>query len=108
MGHLFEQFIMLELVRKCRRIKERFKVCYWRDPGGPEVDCVLDRKDLLIPIEIKYSDRPDKNDARHIMTFLDEYKEATKGYIVCQAPRKMKIHDNVYAIPWQELSEVLA
>lgn len=54
-GSLFESFVITELM------KERFNAglqpnCYfWRDRLGHEIDCVLDRGEQLIPIEIKSS-----------------------------------------------------
>ena len=106
MGHLFEQFVGLELIKQARLQKDRIKIRYWRDPDGPEVDWVIDSPDKLIPIEVKYTDRPQKNDARHLKIFLSEYDEADKAYIICNAPRKMKLADKIYALPWQDISEI--
>jgi len=107
MGHLFEQFVILELVRKAKLMSERVRISYWRDPAGPEVDCVVELLGRLIPIEVKYTDRPTKADAKHLLTFLNEYESADRAYVVCQTPRRLKLHDNIYAIPWQELPELL-
>ena len=103
-GHLFEQFITLELIRHARPLGNRAKIKYWHDAGSNvEVDCVIDTPDLLIPVAVKYTERPTVNDAKHIMTFLNEYEKAEKGYILCQGARRMKLADNIYALPWQEL-----
>ena len=51
LGMLFEQFIGLELIR-CSRMKSRkFKLRFWRDPDGPEVDWIIDNGDSYVPIE---------------------------------------------------------
>jgi uncharacterized protein len=105
-GHLFEQFIVLELIRQTR-LHKKYKIYYWRDPSGPKVDCVIQNNGTLVPIEIKYTDRPNPSDAKHLRTFINEYDEAEQGFIVCRAPRKMKIADNVIAIPWQEVHTIL-
>lgn len=103
-GHLFEQFIGLQLIRLTRNELPKINICYWRDANGPEVDWVVDKGDEYIPIEVKWGESPTLKDARHLQLFLEEYDEAKQGYIVCQTPRKMKLAENIYAIPWQELS----
>jgi hypothetical protein len=58
------------------------------------------------PLEVKLTQSPSKSDAKHLLTFLDEYKDAEKAYVVCQTPRIFKMHDNIYALPWQELPTI--
>ena len=106
-GHLFEQFVILELIRKARCISGRHRIKYWHDPGGPEVDCIIDSPDALVPVEIKLTARPTLNDAKHLITFLAEYEHAENAYIICTASRKMKLADRVYALPWQELTTII-
>lgn len=109
MGHLgllFEQFIGLELIRIARSKSLGTEVRYWRDLNGPEVDWVVESPDKYTPVEVKWTDLPTLKDARHLQTFLNEYEEAETGFIVCQTPRKMKLANNIYAIPWQEIAEV--
>lgn len=106
LGLLFEQFIGLELIRQGRQQGERVRIKFWCDPNGPEVDWVVDTKDEYIPIEVKWTDAPTQHDARHLKLFMSEYEEATCGYVICQTPRKMKLSENIYALPWQQLHEV--
>lgn len=105
-GHLFEQFVGLEIIRALRTVPVRMKLQYWRDPDGPEVDWVIDTTQGLIPIEVKWTDNPQEQDAKHLKVFLEEY-QAPKGYVICRTPRRRKLLDNVEAIPWQELSEII-
>jgi uncharacterized protein len=107
MGHLFEEFVGLELLRQSRLISAKIKLRYWRDNDGPEVDWVLEHNGKYIPIEVKYTDKPTKNDAAHLETFMNEYKQAKAGFIVCRVPRPRKITDNVTALPWQSLNEII-
>lgn len=106
-GHLFEQLIGLELIHLTRSSSSRAQLYYWKDLNGPEVDWLLELEKQLIPIEVKYTDRPNLADAKHLRTFLSEYPAAQTGFIVCQVERKLKIHDNIYAIPWQALPNIL-
>lgn len=106
MGHLFEQFVGLELIRNSHLLTKRTKIRYWRDPDGPEIDWLIDHPEILIPIEVKWTDRPTMNDAKHLMTFLQEYPNAKRAYIVCRIPRNQKLSEHIYAIPWQNIKEL--
>ena len=108
LGQLFEQFVGLELIRQSRFQIPETRVRFWRDPDGPEVDWIVERRAELRPIEVKWTDTPAARDARHLETFLGEYREAARGFIVCRTPRPARISDRVMAVPWQELETVLA
>lgn len=108
MGHLFEQLVGIELIRQSRIISSQIKLRYWKDNDGPEVDWVLEKAKQYIPIEVKYTDRPSKHDVKHIMTFMAEYANNVKtGFVICRVPRARKITDNIIALPWQQLYQVL-
>ena len=100
MGHLFEQFVGIELNRYLRLNQSRYKLCYWQDYAGPEVDYVIDRHGSYIPIEVKWTQNPTKSDARHLIKFLNEYETAEKAYIICRVDRKRMLADRIIALPW--------
>jgi len=103
MGHLFEQFVGLELLRLLRSTDAQHRLRFWRDPDGPEVDWILDGPDGYTPVEVKWTDSPSLNDARHLHVFIREYPRATTGFVVCRTPRTVQLSPQVQAIPWQEL-----
>lgn len=103
LGHLFEQFVGIELIRLSRLMSERTRIRYWRDLNGPEVDWIIEKPDALIPIEVKWTDSPSINDTKHLEIFLNEYKNAEQAYVVCRTPNRMQLTDRIHAIPWSEL-----
>ncbi len=106
LGHLFEQWVGLQLIRYCRLYYPRATVKYWRDHNGPEVDWVIDLQDCLIPIEVKWTDRPATKDARHLQTFCLEYPEARQGFVICRSPSARKLAPDITVLNWQELGRV--
>ncbi len=107
MGELFEQWVGLELIR-ASRLRLHSKLKFWRDPDGPEVDWVFEHEKKWIPFEVKWMENPTSKSTHHLETFINEYPAfSSKGYVVCQTPRRYKLTSRIEAIPWQELHEVL-
>jgi len=106
LGELFQQYVGLELIRHARLAEKRIWIKFWRDPDGPEVDWVIETEGEFIPIEVKWSATPISKDARHLETFLNEYPQAKKGYVICQTPNPVEITHRITAISWKNISEL--
>ncbi|MDA9271878.1 AAA family ATPase [bacterium] len=106
MADLFEHYVGNELVYQSQLRSPLTKVRYWRDTAGPEIDYVLDVAHRYIPIEVKWSDKPDMNDARHLKKFIEEYPCTTLAYIICQTPARYKLSENIMVLPWQEIHTI--
>jgi uncharacterized protein len=106
-GRLLEQFVGLELIYSARSLYERARVRFWRDADGPEVDWVVEKEREYIPVEVKWTDSPSSKDVRHLKVFLNEYKNAKIGYLICRVPRKLKIGENIFAFPWHKTRDLL-
>ncbi len=52
-GGLFECLVIAELYKHYYNAGQRPQVYFWRDVSGNEIDCILERGQELIPIEIK-------------------------------------------------------
>ena len=108
LGTLFEQWVGLELIRTAKLSEKICKIYFWRDSDGPEVDWIIEKAGQYIPVEVKWTDHPTSSDIKHMEVFLKEYSNTDKGYVVCQVPRRIKLSNNVYAIPWQEVDELIS
>ncbi len=53
-GALFENFIISELIKQNSYLDKNYKFYYWRTKQGSEMDLVLEQKDELVGVEIKY------------------------------------------------------
>ncbi len=104
-GKLFEQFIILELIKRIKYAYPYYKYYFWRTKTGLEVDFIIQTEDELIPIEIKYTNTPRKEHIKHLKIFMEEYKKygIKKGFLIGKFSGAMKLEDNIYAIPWNEL-----
>lgn len=100
-GILFENAVMLEIIRRVKVLNKNYKICYWRTSGGAEVDCVIDLGSRVIPIEIKSSSFVAQSEIMGLRSFLSDYgKVAKHGYVITMGNKKEVLADNVTAIPW--------
>ena len=106
LAHLFEQYIGIELIHQTRKLSST-QLRYWRDSNNVEVDYVLETSGRYIPIEVKWTEEPSINDARHLKKFLSEYENTDKGYIICRTPQAVEISENIIALPWQRVKEII-
>ncbi len=106
-GQLFEQFVGLEILKILRSTLPQAKLCYWRDHNGPEVDYVIDYNRHYLPIEVKYTKTPSKEDARHLIQFSEEYPCKLPALIICRVERPIEIADNIIAINWRSTPEMI-
>ncbi len=103
-GELLQQWVGSELVTRAMTLGQGDRVTFWRTVTGAEVDFVWEGKKEDLPIEVKWTENPRSEDARHLETFLDAYPErAQRGLLVCRTPRRQQLSERVMAIPWDEM-----
>ncbi len=100
-GILFENAVMLEIIRRVKILNKNYKICYWRTSAGAEVDCVIDMGSRVIPLEIKSSSFVAQSEIMGLRSFLSDYgKVAKHGYVITMGDKKEVLADNITAIPW--------
>lgn len=99
-GRIFQQWVGIELWKRLQYLGEG-SLCYLRSRDGAEIDFIVERKGALVPIEAKWTEHPDRADARHLLTFMAEHpRQARQAFVVCRCPRPMQIAERVIALPW--------
>lgn len=99
-GPVFEQWVGIELWKRLQYLGTG-RLHYFRTKGGAEVDFIIQREGVLTPIEVKWSETPTVQDARHLLAFLAEHpKQSSRGYIVCRCSRPAQLHEKITALPW--------
>jgi predicted AAA+ superfamily ATPase len=99
-GHLFEHWVGGELYKKLR-YKGSGALSYFRTSSGIEVDFIIEDSGFLYPIEVKWTERPDLSDARHLLAFMkDHHEKAKQGFIICRCPYPLALSERITAIPW--------
>jgi predicted AAA+ superfamily ATPase len=102
-GPLFEQWVGIELWKRLE-YRGTGALSYLRSKSGSEIDFIVQRGNVLIPIEAKWTESPSARDIRHLIAFIEEHpRHARIGYIVCRCPRPLQLHEKVIALPWEML-----
>lgn len=73
-GHLIE---MTVLSNSIYALTDEVQYRYWRTTGGAEVDLILKKGELPLPIEVKYSSFKKPTISRSFHSFLNTYKPKT-------------------------------
>ncbi len=103
-GPLLEHLVAQELIARAAYSGRGHRVGFWRTTYGVEADFVWETPREDVPIEVKWTARPRPSDARHLETFLDEFKgRARRGLLVCRCSEPQQLTKRVRAIPWDWL-----
>ncbi len=82
-------------------VTPRPEVLYWRTANQEEVDFVVESGRTLLPIEVKATTRPSYRDARHLLTFRQEYGKAVPGGLVLHTGDEVFWRaEGILAAPW--------
>ena len=66
LGSIFEQWVGIEILRFIRNHDLQASLRFWSDPNGPEVDWIIQFEQKYFPIEVKWTQRPEIRDGRHL------------------------------------------
>jgi uncharacterized protein len=80
-GHLFENMVVMEIVKRFAGKGERAPCYFYRSSGGLEVDLLLDQGDHLDAYEIKFSSKPTPDMAQSLVQFKNEYPVKTAAVL---------------------------
>jgi len=101
-GRFFEQWVGIEIWKRLQYRNEG-RLHHFRTKDGAEVDFIVELNERIIPIEVKWTDKPCVQDATHLAAFLRDHPRVKHGYVVCRCPRPMKLTETITALPWRLL-----
>lgn len=106
LGHMFEQFVGLEIIRLARFQGNKIRVKFWRDVSGIEIDWIIQKENNYIPIEVKWSEAPSERDIKNMNKFLNEYNSSHQGYIICRTENSLQLSPRIQAISWKKINSI--
>ena len=100
-GSLFETFVISEVIKSYYNAGHDTKNLYfYRDKDKKEIDLLIEKDNVLYPVEIKKSARPTL-DMTKSFSVLEKIsgKQVGQGAIICQCEKKLSLTDSVTALP---------
>ncbi|MBI4453160.1 DUF4143 domain-containing protein, partial [Candidatus Woesearchaeota archaeon] len=76
-GFMFETFVLSELKKQGNQ-----NLRFWQDKNGYEIDIILEKDSMLMPVEIKFKQSIKLDDFKGLNAFLKEYKKTKKSYLI--------------------------
>jgi predicted AAA+ superfamily ATPase len=102
-GKLFETYLVQEIIRFNDYLSLQFRLNYWRDKNGKEVDIILSRSlsKPLAAIEIKSSTSPTEDDLSGLLSFKEDYPKVP-CYCFSNTPRPYQLSFGIDVLPWRD------
>lgn len=100
-GHVIEGMADFDIRLLCE--KQNYKEYYFRNKEKEEIDIILDRKNDIIPIEVKYKEEIKESELKAMISFIRDNKERKIGktnYGIVITKDIYKKVDNLYFIPY--------
>ncbi len=99
-GFLFETLIFHHLQVLSQLLTPNARLFYLRMRTGQEVDFVVQHGRKILPIEVKLTQKPGYDDAKHLRLFLEQYQHAELGLLITNGREIKRLGRNVVAVPW--------
>lgn len=106
-GSIFENFVITELIKYNFNMGLKNDCYFWRDHRGIEVDCIIDKGDKLIPIEIKSSQTLSMSFFKNLEFWNKIAGEVTSKSFVVYGGKKSIDTSAGKLLGWQEIIKIL-
>lgn len=105
-GHIYENFVITELMKQSYNQGERPNLYFWRDKTEYEIDCLIESGTHLIPIEIKSG----KTLTSDYFTGLKYWLKLTEqekqlSYLVYAGDQTQR-HHHTHILDWKEIPSI--
>jgi hypothetical protein len=105
-GGIFETFIIAELCKYYFNQGIRPPLYFWRDQSGHEVDCLIEKADELIPVEIKSGKTVASDFFSGINYWRDLAGQAVNASYLIYGGEQQQQRNEVQVVSWNELEEL--
>ena len=103
-GSLFENLIVVEMLKRRFNAGKRNNLFFWRDNTGNEIDLLIDNNNELIPVEIK-SGQTISSDLFKGLEFWQKIQKTEKtGYLVYAGDISQQRSNGMKVVPYKQLN----
>lgn len=101
-GALFETHVVLDIFHQMSLMSIAPRTYHWRSHGGAEVDLILERDGIFVPVEVKSKAHITEADARGIRAFRETYPNIKHGpgCIVAGVEQAFELPGEIVVLPY--------
>lgn len=100
-GHLFENMVVAEAVKRAAVLKGRTEFWFYRTQSGVEVDLIMERKGSFFAYEIKFTETPRREMASALRLFGKELDCAVRAVLSLRKDR-MPLEKEIPSVHWSD------
>ncbi|WP_028297157.1 ATP-binding protein [Olivibacter sitiensis] len=104
-GSIFENFVVLELLKKRLNSGQRANLYFWRDRTGHEIDVLVDKAGGAMPIEIKASQTYNKDFLKGISYWKGIQPASTASFVIYTGSGGLIQHDT-QVLNWRQIDDI--
>ena len=98
-GHIFENMVIMEKLKRLASESEYFQAYFYRTQSGEEIDLLIEKGNHLEAFEIKLTQTLSRDLAATLKEFSKEYAPARASLLTLQENR-VALHPGIWAEPW--------
>jgi hypothetical protein len=101
-GHVFENMVIIEAIKRCSFEGERFQTYFYRTSAGLEVDLLIEKAGALEAFEIKFSKTINKEMAEPLETFVSEHR-VKRACLLSLQEKSIALFPQIWAEHWSSV-----
>jgi uncharacterized protein len=100
-GHLFENMVVAEAVKRAAALKGRTELWFYRTQSGVEVDLIVERRGRFYAYEIKFTETPRAAMASALRLFGKEIDCAVRA-VLCLRKETLPLVKEICSVHWHK------
>ncbi len=98
-GAFFETYVVSEIIKTYYNAGKRAPIFYYRDSDQKEIDLIIEKDQILYPIEIKKSASPKADAVRHFKVLEKTGKHVGTGNVICLSTDLLPMDEQNFCVP---------
>ncbi len=101
-GHLFENMVIMEAIKRLSQQMERAQVFFYRTATKVEVDLVIERRGVIEAYEIKHAKTIQRDMAQSLKLFVEDHK-VSKATLLSLHEKRIPLFEGIWGEHWSEI-----
>lgn len=98
-GAFFETYVVSEIIKTYYNAGKRAPIFYYRDSDQKEIDLIIEKDQILYPVEIKKSASPKADAVRHFKVLEKTGKHVGTGNVICLSADLLPMDERNFCVP---------